>query len=247
MWDFLDSDLQIYEYNNIISALKQFHRPNKKGRDITFVEIDSNLNFFLPKNSKIPVKGGCIREQMKAVNNPGVLPPMLVWDSHFNNREIDWRSIFINIYNICRNQKLIQFQYKLLMRISTSRYMRNKMGIAADNLCTHCNVSGNIETLEHIFFHCPTSKLFTSHLNHHISKKFDNGYSDHNFYYFITCNHENANINYLNLASKWYLSRCYQMEIPVAWSNFVNSLKNTLIGEKKVLREAILDSIPQAT
>ena len=184
---------------------------------------------------------------MKAGMDPGILPPMLTWESIFNNGDTDWRSIFTNIYNICRNQKLIQFQYKLLMRISTSRYMRHKMGIVSDNLCKQCNVSGNVETLEHIFLHCQTSKLFYSHLNRHITEHFDNDYSDHNYYYFITCNHNNSNINYLNLSSKWYLSRCYQMETPVAWSNYVNSLNKTLIGEKKSLCDNILDSFTQAS
>ena len=37
------------------------------------------------------------------------------------------------------------------------------------------------------------------------------------------------------------------METPVAWSNYVNSLNKTLIGEKKALRDNILDSFTQAS
>ena len=41
-WGILDSNLKSLEYSNIISAIKQFHRPNKNGRDIAFVDSDVN-------------------------------------------------------------------------------------------------------------------------------------------------------------------------------------------------------------
>ena len=85
--------------------------------------------------------------------------------------------------------------------------------------------------------------MFSSQLIRHIRNNFDDDYEDPNYYFFITCNHENNNINYLNLASKWYLSRCYQMEKPVSWPRFISSLENTMIGEAKSLRDTILHSV----
>ena len=118
------------------------------------------------------------------------------------------------------------------------------MSIAPDNKCIKCSTSNNLETLEHIFLYCPVSKIFRRKLDLHINSNLLQGYSDPDSHYFITCSHENNGINYLNLSAKWYLSRCYQMEIPVSWTNYVNSLEKTLTGETKSLQKKIRDSFP---
>ena len=85
------------------------------------------------------------------------------------------------------------------------------MKIAQNNICIHCN--RKIETLEHIFLDCSVSKRFKNELDLFINaNKIFKGYKDTNGYYWITCNHPNNIINYLNLVAKWYLSRCYQTE-----------------------------------
>ena len=58
-------------------------------------------------------------------------------------------------------------------------------------------------------------------------------------YYFLTCYHENVIINYLNLASKWFLSRCYQTNNAVNWYNFNKSIVKLLYGEKKDISDTL--------
>ena len=140
-WDISVDNLPRYEYKNILSAINSFNIPNRQGRDISTVERKTNLTFFKISSHKPSVKGGTIRDHMKAGSPPSELLPMIAWDRELHYMDTDWRHIFCNIYKICRNQKLIQFQYKLLMRISTSRYMRHKMGIVSDYNCKLCSLS----------------------------------------------------------------------------------------------------------
>ena len=61
---------------------------------------------------------------------PNDLVPLKEWCENINIAYIDWVSGFNSLfYSKTNNYKLMQFQYKLLMRISTCKYMRYKMNI----------------------------------------------------------------------------------------------------------------------
>ena len=96
------------------------------------------------------------------------------------------------------------------MRISTCKYMRYKMHIARDSdQCSLCNSA--LETLPHIFLYCPYSKVFTDRLNKFITVNIFTDFRDTKRYYFITCNHNNAIVNYINITAKWYMSKNFKM------------------------------------
>ena len=59
----------------------------------------------------------------------------------------------------------------------------------------------------HIFLYCPYSKVFTDRLNKFITDNIFTDFRDTKRYYFITCNHVNAIVNYLNITAKWYMSK----------------------------------------
>ena len=107
-----------------------------------------------------PIKAGGIRSQMNLYVHPYSLTPLKEWCKDLETENIDWVAVFNNTFiSITNNYQLIQFQYKLLMRISTSRYMRFKMSIVRDNpICCNCKL--HIETLTHIFLNCPHTKSF---------------------------------------------------------------------------------------
>ena len=119
----------------------------------------------------------------------------------------EWIYTISNTFTgVTNNYKLIQFQYKLLLRISTYKYMRFKMNIFKDNgRCGLCN--GALETLEHIFLYSPNTKIFIRSLNIFIRHKICREYSDIDNYYLVTCYHSNPLINYLNITAK---SQCWQ-------------------------------------
>ena len=97
--------------------------------------------------------------------DPLTLPALREWSRLLSRNNIDWTQTLTNLFNgITNNYKLIQFQYKLLMRISTCKYMRFKMRIAKDNdQCSLCQ--GGLETLEHIFIQYPHTNIFKNILN----------------------------------------------------------------------------------
>ena len=154
-----------------------------------------------------------------------------------------WTQTLTNLFNgITNNYKLIQFQYKLLMRISTCKYMRFKMRIAKDNdQCSLCQ--GGLETLEHIFIQCPHTNIFKNILNTFIKNKIDREYRDNRNYHFMICNHANPLVNYINLTAKWYISRNFQQSKPLIYDEFVRYTKFALNGDKSniciVLKQAL--------
>ena len=120
---------------------------------------------------------------------------------HLKSGKSDWVRVFNNTFTLSNNYKLIQFQYKLLLRISTSIYMRLKLGIVTDHPnCIKC--SNNIETLTHIFIKCPHTKDFLGQLRTFILLKIYPFYRDNKCSYFIAINHSSNIVNYLNMAAK---------------------------------------------
>ena len=142
--------------------------------------------------------------------SPDSLPSIKKWSSELGRYSINWGQILSNTFTgVTNNYKLIQFQYKLLLRISTCKYMRFKMNIVKDNgRCGLCN--GALETLEHIFLYCPNTKIFIRSLNIFIRHKICREYRDIDNYYLVTCYHSNPLINYLNITAKWYISKNFQ-------------------------------------
>ena len=57
------------------------------------------------------------------------------------------------------------------------------------------------KTLPHIFLYCSYSKVFTDRLNKFITDNIFTDFRDTKRYYFITCNHNNAIVNYLNITA----------------------------------------------
>ena len=173
---------------------------------------------------------------MKTSNSPNSLPALLAWNRSIGKHDIDWTEVLNNLFfSITNNYKLIQFQYKLLMRISTCRYMRYKMNIVKDtDQCSLCHVA--LETLEHIFFHCPSTKAFNNKLNAFISDQVDIDFRDPKMFHFITCNHSNPIVNFVNLAAKWYISKNFQNSKPLIWDEFLRYIRFILAGEKQNVR-----------
>ena len=125
------------------------------------------------------------------------------------------------------------------MRISTCGYMRFKMKISDTDKGTLCN-EDCIETLEHIFLECKTTKNFLISLNSFIRSNVLQLYDDQRMFFFMFCCHEIELINCLNLISKWYISRCHQTSVPLIWDTFINKIKKMLCGDRNSITEPLL-------
>ena len=108
---------------------------------------------------------------MTIFHSPGDLVPLKDWSKNFNMSYIEWTTVFDSLfYCTTNNFKLGQFQYKVLMRISTCRYMRYKIKIEKYIVnspnCSLCQ--STLKTLLHIFLSVLTPKL--SNLGSVVSK-----------------------------------------------------------------------------
>ncbi len=171
--------------------------------------------------------------------SPDNLTPLLIeWSRDLNKTDIDWNGVLSNMYSITNNFKLVQFQYKLLMRISTCKYMRFRMRICRDGgQCSLCHSA--LETLPHIFLKCKVTIEFVKRLNTFVCMKIDPTYRDPKKFFFITCNHHNNIINYINMSAKWYISKQFQNAKQLTWEGFIRLIRFALTGDKNNIRAAL--------
>ena len=145
---------------------------------------------------------------------------------------VDWIGVFHGLFfNLTNNFKIVQSHYKLLHRITTCRYIRHKMGIDKDgNSCSLCD-SNQLETLDHIFFHCQVSDNFIRHVNEFIKNNLDTSY-DSSRVHLLLLTHNIPSVNYINAVTAWYLSRSFQTKTPPVFTVFLRTVKGLLLGEK---------------
>ena len=204
---------------NIIMGIRRYNCPTVNSRNIEFV--DSNIKLQFLHSATGQVKGSKIRNKMYNCIFPNELSPLRQWVIDLNSHPIDWAVVLSNLFSlVSKNFKLIQFQYKLLMRITTCRYMRNKMEIVTNTpMCSLCNAY--LETIPHIYLHCIHTNSFINLLEDFIKKKLDRNYKDPTKTNFIVCNHTSQIINYFDIVAKWYISKRFQArEMPI-WQGYI--------------------------
>ena len=226
-------------------AIRKFDCPSVPERNITRLDSKISLSFFKDNfgNIKDNLNGKIIRKEMAASKAANNLPALKQWSRELNKNDVDWSAVLTNIFTgTTNNFKLIQFQYKFLMRISTCKYMRYKMRIAQDSdQCSLCDKA--LETLAHIFLHCRHTIEFREKLEKFIIDKIYGGYRDPKSFYFIACSHDNQIVNYINLTAKWYISRNFQNSKPLIWEEFMRFTKLALTGEIYHLRNFLKNII----
>ena len=89
-------------------------------------------------------------------------------------------------------------------------------------------------TLPHIFLQCAHTHPFRLRLSAFITLKLDHHYRDRNNYHFITCNHFNSIINFINMVSKWYINKQFQKHQSFDWSGFKRWIKLVIFGENNL-------------
>ena len=140
-------------------------------------------------------------------------------------------STFDNLYNTTNHMKLIQHQYKILTMIATTKFMRYKMKISPSLNCAQCP-PGSVETLEHIYINCPNHNTFFNKVDNLIRNFIDPCYPADSKQIRITCSHKNKAINFLNLATNWYVGRKTQYDKELHWDEFLKFINIFMEGER---------------
>ena len=151
-WNLSLNDITFNEYSDTRLAIKGYWWTMGLNDNFNIIAEDVNAHSIVSIKTSLPIKAGGIRTEMNLYVHPNSLTPLKEWCKDLETENIDWVAVFNNTFiSITNNYELIQFQYKLLMRISTSRYMRFKMSIVRDNHPVSCNCKLHLEALIHIF------------------------------------------------------------------------------------------------
>ena len=132
------------------------------------------------------------------------LLPLKAWGRDLGFVNIGWKGVFKVMYGgFTRNFKLLQFHYKLLMRITCDS--KRKIVVESPS-CRYC--SSKPVTLQHIFLECPIAIMLSIYVEHLIIAKID---PDYNEIYFITWSHDSPPINFIWASFKLlYVSRPFR-------------------------------------
>ena len=222
-------------------ALRRFNCPNTYAKNVKYIDLDSCLSF-LSKHTKLRSK--VLRDKISSVEDPKSLAPMRKWEMELDH-SIDWIGVFSNLFFTLTNHfKLIQFHYKLWHRISTCRYMRQKMRIDLDSpRCSLCN--GDIETLEHIFLNCYHTREFVKKTAEFIVRYLDSSYKDNKGYHRLTLSHSNPHINLVNSVANWHIGKKFQNKNHLDFLEYTRELNHFLLGEKAPLANKLKNILHQ--
>ena len=225
------------EYVDLKMAIRRFNCINIYQKNVKNINPSLSLKFFTDPDK---LSGKKIRDLcQKKVDFDNFLP-LKKWEQDLGVDSMGWEKVFAAMYSgYTRNFKIIQFQYKLIMRISTCRYMRNKMKIDTDSPnCIYC--TSELETLPHIFIDCPKTNSLVSLLESCLKNSVVKDYHDPYKLYYITCCHENQVVNYVWAAFKLYISRSFQTKNEPSWNGFKNHTRSLLIGESETIVSSII-------
>ena len=154
-------NVNYFHYFQIIAAipteLKQIARQTPVTSEDLFLNLD---NLQLTDGNLSLSSMGC-KHYYKLINDCSVMEPTGVknWREKFPNIFVDWRSKFANIYRIMKDNKLRQFQFKLLHKVITTKKELKKFNIATDHECTLCS---NADSIFHTFMECNVSSSIYS-------------------------------------------------------------------------------------
>ena len=229
------------QYVDIKMAIRSFSDPHTPTRNLANIDSNLCLKFFTDKFHG-NIKASKIRDVCRHQTVLADLLPLKAWDRNLGSVDIDWKGVFKVMYGgFTRNFKLLQFQYKLLMRISTCRYMRYKMKIdVVSPNCLYC--PSKLETLQHIFLECPKSIILSIYIEHLIIANIDPNYSDPDKIYYITCSHDSPAINFIWASFKLYVSRSFQCFKDPSITGYKNLLRTIFYGESVEIVEVIKDT-----
>ena len=96
------------------------------------------------------------------------------WEYKTQLMNLNWPCYFSNLKTICKETKLIEFYYKFLHRIITTKKELYHFDIESNNDCLYCNES---DSIVHTFIDCYLSKSFFSHVLEWFNTKHATSYS----------------------------------------------------------------------
>ena len=144
----------------LITSVKNVSEIKVDAKENTFVIDDRNLMECTTKELYYCVnkKGGIENVQVPRLAN---------YVSLYN--ELEWKDIYMYVFNHLIDTKSKQFQYKFIHDILVNRYWLNKWKITDSNLCRLCG--NDVENLLHMFWECIFTQRFWIDTNEYLYRK----------------------------------------------------------------------------
>ena len=184
---------------------------------LDIVEHESNIRPYYPKPLRILLRDKTgIRNIKKVFNTDRTVFYSDKWSRDLNI-PLD-RHSWVQAYQICfhtiKDNYLIYFQYRVLNRILGVKYLRKKMGLEHNELCSLCGKYP--ETLLHLFCICENSSMIWRELSSWINNKTGISLQFEPVVVIMGYTHTtniNPTINLLIMITKSYLFHCSKKNI----------------------------------
>jgi len=79
------------------------------------------------------------------------------WEKELKSRNIDWKAKFNNIAKICHENRLQEFNFKVLHRLTVTKKELSIYGINDENSCLYCKEP---DSILHTFVECHCTQTF---------------------------------------------------------------------------------------
>jgi hypothetical protein len=146
----------------IVSSLsliwQRWHLPFDKFIFFNLCSVYDKLQFLNESNTiispdklKIKVIQGIFKQNIKP-------KCQIKWEEQYGGN-IDWTQIWTKLKKIKVTNKVKEFQWKCLHNINYTEHRLKKMNLS-NGRCHLCQIRDNDETMQHLFFKCPSVKFF---------------------------------------------------------------------------------------
>ena len=206
--------------------------------DTKLKSIDQELKVSLLTNSNGKVKGsgGLRRNHIYKGIDFKDITPCKKWEDYFETEsEIPWKNAFETLYLSTRINKLREFQYKLIHRVATCRYMRKKMKIESTDMCHMCGISS--ETLEHQQFNCPGTKKLRDKLEGKLRAKLPDAVGPQKNLDFLTCISSVKVISFVRMVANYYINKKFHKKKLLWWEEYSAWVKREIKTESRFSQE----------
>ena len=202
---------------------------------IKLTKIDEKSKVSMLLNNKGEAKGsGDLRLNMYDRIDFSSITPCMKWEAYFKTG-ISWIHTFETLYQSTGTNKLREFQYKLVHRVATCRYMRKKMKIETTDMCHLCGTTS--ETLEHQQLHCAGTKKFRGKLEGILRCKLPAAATEQSEVGFFTCISSMSIVSFLRLVANYYINKRFHKKKLLWWEEYSAWVKREIRTEAKLSHE----------
>ena len=169
----------------------------------------------------------------------GIATGPKIWEKELKSGNIDWKAKFNNIGKICHENRLREFNFQLLHRLTVTKKELCTYGVNDENNCPYCKEP---DSILHTFVEYHYTQTFYGKVVDWFNAKFNCAFSptSHEIVFGTNLNNSRNNelkLNYCLLFAKYYLyyQKMYYKACNI--TEFVLKLEQKLLIESRLKRK----------